>query len=321
MNKLVISIVTWNSAATIHSCVQSVLDQTYTDFTLIIVDNDSKDETSSIVKSFKNPRIKFIQKNENTGFCGGHNFSIRSTSSEFVLLVNPDIKLSPDYVEKCISVIEDDDSVGTVCGLLLQNNPEDRESLIDSAGLDITKSRVMKMRFHEMKRTEVDLEKQYVFGADGALPMYRREMIDDISIENQFFDEMFFAHKEDWDISWRSNLYGWKTVFTPECVAVHPRHFKPNSLKVRSSIDKKIKVHSVKNQLILLLKNESVLSFFRNIVYILPRQIFILGYILLFERTSLMAYVFILNNFKDIMAKRRVIQFRKNQNDELKRSH
>lgn len=315
MRKLVVSIVTWNSQQSIDTCIQSVLNQSFDDFELFIIDNNSIDKTCSIVESFHDERIKLFKLETNTGFCGGHNFAIKNSSSEYVLLVNPDIKLNPGYVEKCLAVIQGEDRVGTVCGLLLQNNPEDFNSLIDSAGLDITNSRVMKMRFHGKKRLEVNLEKQYVFGADGALPMYRREMINDISIDDQFFDEMFFAHKEDWDVSWRANLYGWKTVFSPECLAVHPRHFKPKSLKVRSGVDNQIKIHSVKNQLIMLLKNETGYSFLKNLIFILPRQAFIFGYILLFERTSLKAYVFVLNNFRKIIAKRKLIQYRKSQND------
>jgi GT2 family glycosyltransferase len=308
MNKLVISIVTWNSAATIYSCVQSVLDQTYTDFTLIIVDNDSKDETSSIVKSFNDIRIKFIQMNENTGFCGGHNYAIVNSQSEYVLLVNPDVQMSKDYIEKTLSVFNEGESIGTVCGLLLQGDQNDASTLIDSAGLEQSRSRGMEMRFHQCKLSEVNLDQKEVFGADGALPLYRRQMINDISYKGQFFDELFFAHKEDWDVSWRSHTYGWKAVFSPDCVAIHPRHFKPGNLKLRINVSDHIKFHSVKNQLLLLLKNESIGSFVRNSIFIIPRQFGIFLYILLFERTSLKAYSFIYTNFQSIMEKRKVIQ-------------
>lgn len=191
MRKLIISIVTWNSQESIYNCVKSVLNQSFSDFELFIVDNNSADGTRAIVESFNDSRVKFFKMETNTGFCGGHNFTIGNSSGEFVLLVNPDIELSPNYVEKSLAVIQEEDRIGTVCGLLLQNNFEDKDSLIDSAGLFMTNSRVMKVRFHGKKRDEVHLEKTEVFGADGALPLYRRSMIDDVSYEGKFFDEMF----------------------------------------------------------------------------------------------------------------------------------
>lgn len=306
-----ISIVTWNSAQTILACIQSVLSQSFSRFELTIVDNNSQDDTCAIIETFTDERIKFFKKKENTGFCGGHNFSISNSDSEFVLLVNPDIILEKNYVEKALEVFKKNERIGTVCGLLVQGDPNNPDSLIDSAGLEIKNSRVMRMRFHAKRRNEADLTEREVFGADGALPLYRRAMINNISANGQFFDEMFFAHKEDWDVSWRSHLFGWKTLFSPDCVAVHPRHFKPKSLKVRSKIVDHIKIHSVKNQLILLLKNESFLSFTKNFIFIAPRQVMIFIYILLMERTSLKAYRFIIDNYAMIMKNRKWIQARK----------
>jgi GT2 family glycosyltransferase len=310
MKKLVISIVTWNSEESILACIRSVLLQSFTDYRLMIVDNNSSDNTCSLIESFRDPRIEVFKKNENTGFCGGHNFAIGNSESEFVLLVNPDIVMQTDYVAKAVATMTQDHKIGTVCGLLLQDNPTDSTAIIDSAGLDKKRSGIMRMRYHGVSRADNQPVKAEIFGADGALPLYRRAMMKDIAFNGEFFDELFFAHKEDWDISWRSHTYGWTTIFDPECLAVHPRHFKPESLKVRTKIASHIKIHSVKNQLILLLKNESMISFLRNCIFILPRQIIIFFYILAFERTSLSAYGFVFNNFDEIMLKRRAIMGR-----------
>lgn len=311
MEKLIISIVTWNSEKTITACIESVLKQSFKDFILYVIDNNSHDGTCVLVEQFKDDRLRMFKKTENTGFCGGHNFTIKNSSNKFVLLVNPDIIMCPDYVEKALKRMESDKRIGTVCGLLLQSELTHPECAIDSAGLELMNSRVMRMKHHGEKVSTSKLKMEGVFGADGALPLYRRIMIDDISFKGEFFDSMFFAHKEDWDISWRAHIYGWKTVFDPECIAVHPRHFRPKNLKVRETIDRSIKVHAVKNQLILLLKNESPSSFLINSIFIIPRQLAIFFYILLLERTSLKAYQFVINNYKDIMAKRKVIQSRR----------
>jgi len=201
-------------------------------------------------------------------------------------------------------------NIGTVCGLLVQS--EDKDAIIDSAGLMRLPSGIMSLIDHGKRRNEVELRKREVFGADGALPLYRRAMIDHVSINGNFFDELFFAHKEDWDVSWRSSIYGWKTIFDPQCIAVHPRVFKPGDRKVRKTMSDQIKIDAVKNQLILLKKNLSTGEFFANFFKIVPRQLGIFFYILLFERTSLKAYSVYQNHKNEIRKARKIIQGNRN---------
>src|ERR1044071_9233532 len=56
---------------------------------------------------------------------------------------------------------------------------------------------------------------QYVFGASAAAALYRRAMIDDVSIDGNFFDPDFFVYREDADVAWRAQLLGWRCVYTP----------------------------------------------------------------------------------------------------------
>lgn len=311
MEKLVLSLVTWNNAGTIYDCLVSVLNQSFSDFQFLIIDNNSKDETCSIIESFSDSRIKLIKLKQNTGFCGGHNFAIQNSESEFILLVNPDIDMKQNYISNALETMKKNERIGTVCGLLLQNEADNLESIIDSAGMEMKRSRIMQLRFHGKKVNNVSLKEEEIFGADGALPMYRRAMIDDISINRQFFDESFHSHKEDWDVAWRSSVFGWKTYFNPLCMAIHPRSFKPKSLKVRRMMSKEIKFHAVKNQFLLLLKNESRSGFLKNFVFIIPRQIMILIYILFFEMGSLKAYSYIIHNLGSILKTRNYIQKRR----------
>ena len=311
MHKLVISIVTWNSAATIKSCLTSVLEQSFSEFDLLIVDNNSSDQTCSIIESFTDPRIKLFKLKENTGFAAGHNKNIQNSKSDLVLLVNPDVQLLPQYIHLALEAIEKDSKIGTVCGLLLQEQKSNNESIIDSAGMEIKRSRIMELKFHGKRVCDVQLKGGELFGSDGALPLYRRSMIDDVSMNGQFFDEMFFAHKEDWDVAWRSCNFGWKAYFEPLCIAIHPRSFKPQNFKARGEMSKEVKYHAVKNQLLLLFKNESLSGLFVNFFFIVPRQMMIFAYLLLFETYSLKAYAFVLKNYSKIMLARKYIQNKK----------
>lgn len=298
---LMVSIVTWNSAGSIEACLHSLLEQSYKAFNIMIVDNNSSDDTVAIVRKFTDPKIRLITLQENTGFCGGHNFVINHSGSEFILLVNPDIVLQPDYIEKALDTIRQNKSAGTVCGLLLQS-ADHQNPIIDSAGMDFCRDGRFLLRYHGKKLRDTPLERQEVAGADGALPLYRRQMVDEIKINGQFFDDMFFAHKEDWDVSWRASLLGWKTIFNPDCRALHPRFFKQGNRRMRKRIPAPVKYHAVKNQLLLLLKNEHRLL--QKAIFILPRQFGIFLYVVLFERESLGAYRFIIKHRKTILAAR-----------------
>ena len=64
------------------------------------------------------------------------------------------------------------------------------------------------------------LKNEYVFGATAAAALYRREMIDDISIDGEFFDPDFFVYREDADVAWRAQLLGWRCIYTPHAAAI-----------------------------------------------------------------------------------------------------
>ncbi|MCA8829546.1 glycosyltransferase [Hymenobacter pini] len=311
MPAVLLSVVTWNSAATIEACLHSALQQTFTDFELWVVDNDSHDDTCARVAALAalDGRIRLYRQAQNTGFCGGHNFSLDRTTHPWVLLVNPDVEMTPDYLEKALEAMQANEQVGTVCGLLLQSlGPEAR---IDSAGMMALPDGRFSLRLHGQPLNETEpLQGTYVDGADGALPLYRRTFIDDLRVQGEFFDSRFFAHKEDWDIAWRGQLFGWRTWFEPACRALHPRVFQPANLKLRRRLNGAIKVDAVKNQWLLLLKNTPGRKALALLARTIPRQLAIIGYALVAEPRSLQAVRYLWQNWRGVWASRKMVQHR-----------
>jgi GT2 family glycosyltransferase len=160
-----------------------------------------------------------------------------------------------------------------------------------------------------------------VAGLDGALPAFKKEAVLASLVNGDFFNSMFFSHKEDWDISWRLILFGWKVYFNKESIAVHPRFFKPNQLKLRKSIDDTIKYHGFKNQFLLLLINEDRFNFMKDFLSIVPRIIITTVFCLLFERGSLKAYSYLSTNKKEIKARRKNIHERRKVGPQEFRRH
>src|SRR5260370_31084723 len=77
-------------------------------------------------------------------------------------------------------------------------------------------------------------------------------MIGDVSIGGDFFDPDFFSYREDADVAWRSQLLGWRCIYTPAAVGWHVRSVVPGD---RRSITPSINMHSVKNRFLMRIKN------------------------------------------------------------------
>jgi GT2 family glycosyltransferase len=146
------------------------------------------------------------------------------------------------------------------------------------------------------------------FGVSGAAPLYRRAMIDDVSAGGEFLDEDFFAYREDADVSWRAQLFGWRALHVPAAVGVHVRTVTPAR---RRQLSPTVNMHSVKNRFLLRLKNEGGGLVLRNGAFELGRDLLVLAAALTVERTSLPAFAWLWKNRRRIMAKRREIQRRR----------
>ena len=307
---VLLSIVTWNSAASIEACLRTVLAQTHRDVEVWVVDNASQDDTCARVAALaaQNARVQLHRLPRNTGFCGGHNYALDRTAHAYVLLVNPDVEMQPDYLARALQAMQQDARTGVVCGLLLQSREADPR--IDSAGMLALPGGRYGLRHHGQRLSETPVQSGWVDGADGALPLLRRRFIDDLRVEGEFFDSRFFAHKEDWDVAWRGRLYGWRTWLAAECRALHPRVFRPGNLNLRQRMNGAVKVDAVKNQLLLLVKNTPTNQLGPVLWQALPRQLAILLYLLLREPASLRAYRYAWQHRRAVAHSRRLIQAR-----------
>ena len=89
-----IIILNYNGQNYIRRCVESVLNSEYDNFELIIVDNNSADNSFDIVKSeFHDDRIRFIRNNKNLGFASGNNLAVNYAKGEYIVLLNVDTEV------------------------------------------------------------------------------------------------------------------------------------------------------------------------------------------------------------------------------------
>ena len=309
-----ITIVTYNSGRFIKRCLESILEQTYPFKEIIVIDNNSSDGMIDILEPFED-RCRIVYNEENIGFAAAQNQAISLSSAEWVLTLNPDVLLLQGFIEALVNAGSLDPRVGTVCGKLLTMSstfdfPE--EPLVDSTGIYFTPN------LRHLDRGSLELDNghyrnyEYVFGATAAAALYRREMIEDISICGEFIDADFFVYREDADVAWRAQLMGWKCLYAPYAKGYHVRKALPGS---RLALPTQINMHSVKNRFLLRVKNIKWDLYRRNFVSITARDIVVICCCLMWEHTSLKAFPFLLRNWKGIKAKRREIMLRQRVDD------
>lgn len=311
MNKKVSIVITYLDYCLkfLHPCIQSLVGQTYKNIEIIIVDNTKNSCINEYIRKIStNIKILIVENKTKKGFAENYNKGIEKCTGQYVFVLNPDTILSINCIELLINAFNFNTQIGAISPKLLRMNSDCIAyipNIIDSAGMYLTKN----IRHHDRGAGDVDLGQfenvEYVFGVTGAAMMFSTECLNKIAIKEQYFDEDFEFGREDADISWRLNNYGFKCLYFPKSVVYHVRTAKPGR---RSNISKHINYHSVKNRYLLMLNNISVKNYFKYSLSIISRDVFVLGYILLKERSSIPALYYIIKNFKKLYRKRKAIQ-------------
>ena len=314
-----IDILTYNGENLIEQCLKSVLEQTYENLEILVIDNASTDKTVGKIRNSqpkagpsRAEKIKIIENKENLGFAAGHNLGIKKSKGDYVLCLNQDVILDKDFVKYAIEAIRKDDKIGAVQGKLYKY-----DKILDTTGLMALKNR----RFINRGQGEEDLG-QYrageIFGVDGAAPIYRRDALEDTKINNEYFDEDFFCYKEDIDLAWRMRLYGWKAVYEPRAFAYHLRGAGDSTARKpmaiigqRKKISKLAKFYSFKNQRLMQVKNEVPSLFFRDFFSILIKELGAWFYVLFFEHYTWKAIRELFKQIPNAWKKRKIIMSNK----------
>jgi GT2 family glycosyltransferase len=303
-----VHIVTYNSAEDIADCLKAIFKQTFPVQEIVIIDNASTDRTIEIVESFMNHPIpiKLVINENNIGFAAAHNQAINITQTSYVLVLNPDVFLHPDYLFHLVSAMESERGIGSATGKLYRKSSEiDNMRILDSTGLVITKSRrAFDRGAGEIDRGQWDMSKD-IFGVSGAAALYSRRMIEDVSINGEFFDTDFFAYKEDVDLAWRAQLYGWKSLFVPLAIAEHKRGWSEK--KDRNQVPLNIRMHSFINRYFMMVKNDRLLYVLLHIFFIVTFECASFAYILIKERELMKSYIMVIKLLPKMWAKRKKI--------------
>lgn len=105
--KVSVLICTYNAEKHIRATLQSILDQTYTNIDILILDNNSKDQTVDTIKTYKDTRIHLFPSDKNLGPYGGLNFLLEKATGEYIAIQDHDDLRHPQKIEKQVSFLEE----------------------------------------------------------------------------------------------------------------------------------------------------------------------------------------------------------------------
>lgn len=284
-NKLVsVVIVTVGTGEYIFRLLETVLLQTYKNFEIIIIDNSRKTEFGSKIKKLY-PKAFLYTFTDKLSYCDSLNKAIVSCNGEFVLCLNDDVKLDKYFIENALSGFDIGKEVGMVSGKVLRFNGR----LLDSAGLTLSIFRTAKERGYGKTDTGQFNKKGFIFGVNGAVAFYRKCMLEQIKVEEQYFDSDFGFFYEDLDLAWRAQNFGWKSYYIPEAVAYHERgasvrlHAQINRWCARRFLNDDLYFDLVKNRYLAVIKNETPLQLLLHLPFIVLYDLVCFFYTLFFR--------------------------------------
>ncbi len=202
----------------------SVGDGAYTG-EVIVVDNDSRDGTAGFVESYISSlsrgreKMMILVKNVNNGFSKGNNLGIKQCRGRYILLLNPDTKLSPDSLKIMLDFMESRPEVGiSGCKLVKANGELDLACRRRFPNPWNSFFRLFLRNNQDYNYSNIDENQEMeVDSVVGAFLLISRSVMDKIGL----LDEDFFMYGEDLDWCWRCKEAGYKVWYYPKTTVMH----------------------------------------------------------------------------------------------------
>jgi GT2 family glycosyltransferase len=182
---------------------------------ILLVDNASTDDSVEWTKVHY-PIIRIIQNGANLGFAGGNNAGVQAARGEWVVILNPDMRVEPDWLAELVRPLAQDPSIACVASKVLS---------WDGKTIDFADAAINFMGwgcqpgFGNQNLAEYDTLRPLLFANGGAMLVKR-----DVYISLGGFDADFFAYYEDVDLGWRLWLNGYQVAFAPQAIVYHRHH-------------------------------------------------------------------------------------------------
>lgn len=305
-------VVSWNARDYLPECLEALARSTLRPG-VVVVDNASADGTADWVRTH-HPDVTLMALDRNVGYAGGANAGIRESSAAYVMVMNPDIRLSERHLERLVDRLEVEPEIGAAQGRLWSVDRSDflagrlpAEPRLDSAGHVLRRTRMAYDRGQGRLGGPPWDREASVFSASGAAIILRRSMLTDVAPDGAPFDPAFFAYKEDVDLGWRARLFGWDIRYLPEAEAWHVRAL-PGPGRHGHGAPARARRHSWMNHWLMMVKNDRLSDVLRDLPWIGAWELARLWHALFRDPALLPAYLGVWSRLPDALRQRRFIQ-------------
>jgi GT2 family glycosyltransferase len=218
MSRVDLIVPTYNGGDLLRACLLSLRQSSFQDFRLFVFDDASSEPISAITHSVF-PLAEIVRSETNLGLARGFNLAIERGSAEYVVLLNNDTDVEPEWLGELVAAADRHPDAGSIASKLRLMSDRSR---IHSAG-DYFSVRGMPGNRGAWQEDVGQFDREEpVFSACGGAALYRRSALDAVRLDNgQIFDERLFMYCEDVDLGWRLQRSGWPCVFAPRAVVYH----------------------------------------------------------------------------------------------------
>lgn len=238
--KLSIIIVSFNSANLLAECLDSILEYPpEQDYRIIVVDNNSSDGSQELVRK-KFPEVELIANSSNIGFAAANNRAIKSTESDFILLLNSDCQVYEHSLDELLGFIESENQAGIIGPKIINSDGSIQyscrkfPSIID-AGLHSILVNIAPDNPFSRKYKLADISRDKPFEVDwvsGSCMLIRRKALADTGL----MDEKYFMYVEDIDICFQMWKNNWIVFYYPYAEILHHIGGSTNTGKAAASV-------------------------------------------------------------------------------------
>jgi len=211
-------VLNWNGKKFLEKCIYSLINQSYSCYEILLVDNGSTDNSVDFVeKTFpENVKVKCIPLAFNYGFAEGNNIGCKYATGEYVIILNNDTEVEPNFIEELVRVAQSDQKIGSVgCRIAQYDGKVGYTPLFTNKGFIVPF--FLGGSTAENRLDAVCSVPSCVLANCGCAVLFRKDLFELVG----GFDKDFWSDWEDHDIGIRINIAGFKCVYTPKTTVLH----------------------------------------------------------------------------------------------------
>ena len=211
-----IIILNYNAGKLLLDCVESILKSDFKNYEIIVVDNNSKDESHLICKE-KFEEIKLIENSQNFGFCEGNNIGAKNAKGEFIIIINPDTTVTPNWINEFLKANkENGDGIYQPKIISL----EDKKTILSTGNMiHLFGFGFAKDKGNLKTKNIKNVEK--ITYSSGTCIFTTKKLFEKIGM----FDSFLFLYHDDLDLSWRASMQKIDSFYVPTITVFHKESY------------------------------------------------------------------------------------------------